>query len=162
MSKKTDALKKLAVALGYGSAVSEYTGTTVTYVLKEIAVKMQCAPSVDNIRETGIVGILNYIADNYDTEEKEPYDLTVTKTHATVTVKRKGKTISPASDILYNGDKLTITAEADEGYELTTFTVNGEDIDSGDTVTVDGHHIAIIATAEATPEPEPENESPEA
>lgn len=155
MSKKTDAMKKALVALGYGSAVTEYKGQTVVQVLKEFAVQAECAPSVDDIHAAGIVGVLNYIAENKGSEEHEPFDLTVTKTHATVTVKRLGKTITPATDILYNGDVLTITAEADEGYTLSTLTVNTEDIESGDQVTVAGHNTAIVATAEETPEADP-------
>lgn len=152
MSVKTNAIKKVAVALGYGSA-SDFTGKNVVAVLKQIAVKLECAASVKEIPYNSIVGVLNYIADNYGSEEKEPYDLTVTPTHATVTVKRNNKNLSPAADILYNGDKLKITVAADEGYDLTTLTVNGEDIESGDTVTVSGHNITVIATATETPEP---------
>lgn len=146
MSKKTDAMKKAFVALGFGSAVSDYKGQTVVDVLKELAVKAECAPTVTDIRATGIVGVLNFIADNKGTEEKEPFDLTISKTNATVTVKRFGKTINAGTDILYNKDKLTITAEAAEGYTLTTLTVNGETITSGGTFTVNGHNVAIVAT----------------
>lgn len=153
MSKKTDAIKKVAVALGYGSAVTEYTSDTVAGVLKELAVKMECATSVDNIRANGIVDVLNYIAANYGSEEKEPYDLARTATNATVTVKRGNKSIADGNDILYNGDKLKITAEADEGYEITTLTINGDDFESGDTITVSGK-VTIVATATQTPDEE--------
>ena len=154
MSVKTNAIKKVAVALGFGASVSDYNGKTIVAVLKEVAVKMECAASVKDIKANGIVGVLNYIADNYGSEEKEPFDLTVTPTHATVTVKRGNKTISPATDILYNGDKLIITVESDEGYDLTTLTVNGENIESGDTITVSGHNVTIVATATETPDVE--------
>lgn len=146
MSVKTNAIKKVAVALGYGSA-SDYKGATVVAVLKELAVKLQCAQSVGEIPYNSTVSVLNFIADNYGSEEKEPYDLTITKTHATVTVKRGNKTLSAGTDQLFNGDKLKITVEPDEGYSMSTFTVNGESIESGDTVTVSGHNIAIVATA---------------
>lgn len=154
MSKKTDALKKALVALGHGSSVSDYTGDTVAGVLKELAVELGCAPSVGAIRVTGITDVLEYIAENYDSEEKEPYDLTITKTKATVTVKKNGKTITAGADRLYNGDKLTITAEAEEGYDLTTLTVNGTTIESGDTFTVNGHNVTIVATGTETPSEE--------
>lgn len=146
MSKKTDALKKALVALGYGSAVTEYTGQTVVDVLKEFAVKAEIAPTVADIRATKIIGVLDYIANNKGSEEHEPFDMTISKTKATVTVKRFGKTISAGTDILYNGDKLKIEATADEGYTLTTLTVNGTTIASGDTFTVNGHNVAIVAT----------------
>lgn len=146
MSRKSDAMKKAFVALGFGSAVSDYEGRNAVEVLKELAVEAEAAPTVDDIHATTVAGVLNFIADNKGSEEHEPFDLVVTPTHATVTVKRGGKTISAASDILYNGDKLKITAEADEGYALTTLTVNGTAIESGDTFTVDGHNVTIVAT----------------
>lgn len=158
MSKKTDALKKVLVALGHGSSVSDYTSDTIAGVLKEFAVELECASSVSEIRAIGITETLNYIADNYDSEEKEPYDLTITKTKATVTVRRNGKLISAGPDKLYNGDKLTITATAEEGYDLTTLTVNGETIESGDAITVNGHNVAIVATGTEHVEPEPSEE----
>lgn len=162
MSVKTNALIKTAVALGFGSA-SDYKGKTVVAVLKEIAVNAECAATVNDIPYNSIVGVLNYIADNYGTEEKEPFDLTVTPTNATVTVKRRNKNVAAGADILYNGDKLKITVEPDEGYEVSTLTVNGEDIESGDTITVNGHNITIVATGtEQTtedPEEQPENDT---
>ena len=66
---KVEVLKKLAVALGYGSDVSDYTGKTVAKVLKEIAVEMGVATSTDDIEVNTIAGVLNYIADNYEEEE---------------------------------------------------------------------------------------------
>lgn len=143
---KVNALKKVAVALGYGSDVKEYKGETVAAVLKELAVKMNITSSTCHIKESTVAEILNYIADNYGSEEKEPYDLIVNETHANVTVKRKNKIISAGSDILYNGDELTITAEGAEGYDLSTLTVNGETFVSGNKVTVNGHKITIAAS----------------
>lgn len=145
MSKTTEALKKVAVALGYGSATSEYSGTTVADVLKEIAVKMECASSTDEIRTYGITDTLNYIASNYDSENNEPYNLTITKTNASVTVKRNNRTITAGNDKLYNNDKLKITASADDGYNLSTLTVNGTAFTNGSTVTVSSN-VAIVAT----------------
>ena len=80
MIKKVDALKKLAVALGFGSDVSDYKGETVVAVLKEMAVKMECTSDVDCIHVHDTTRLLNFIADNYGSEEKEPYDLIETKT----------------------------------------------------------------------------------
>lgn len=145
MSKKTEALKKVLVALGHGSSVSDYTSDTTAGVLKELAVELECAPSVGDIRKTGIADVLEFIADNYGSEEKEPYNLAITKTNATVTVKRGGKNVPAGADKLYNGDKLVITAEGSTGYDLTTLTVNGTAIESGDTFTVNGHNVTIAA-----------------
>lgn len=156
---KIKSLKRLAVALGYGESVDDYNGRTTTEVLKELAVKMGVAPSVGAIKGIRASEVMDYISDNYGSEEHEPYDLIITNTHASVTVKRKNKSISAGTDILYNGDKLTITATADEGFDLTTLTVNGTTIESGDAVTVNGHNITIVATGteHVEPEPEPEN-----
>lgn len=145
MSKTTEALKKVAVTLGYGSATSEYSGTTVADVLKEIAVKMECASSTDEIRTHGIADTLNYISSNYGSEENEPYNLTITKTNASVTVKKNNRTITAGNDKLYKGDKLKITASADNGYDLTTLTVNGTTFTNGSTITVSSS-VAVVAT----------------
>lgn len=152
---KVEALKKMLVAFGYGSNVSEYSGNTVATVLKEFAVKAECAVKVGDIKTYDIVGIMNYIVNNKGSEEHEPFDLTITDTNATVAVKRKNKTVSEGSDILFNGDVLTITATVAEGYDLTTLTVNGTTIESGDKVTVNGHNITIVATGTEHVDPEP-------
>lgn len=60
-------------------------------------------------------------------------DLTVTKgTHTNLTIKVNGTSISAstASDAFKVGDTIEITASAGTGYDLTTFTVNGEDATS--------------------------------
>lgn len=148
MSRKTDAIKKLAVAMGYAEAVTEFNGNTVSDVLKEVAVKMQCAPDVDTIKSHRIADVLIYIADNYGEEEKEPYDLAITgDDHVTLTVKLNGKTATEGSDMLYNGDKLKITAALAEGYEIDTLTANDETIESGDEITVDNASVTIVATS---------------
>lgn len=146
-NRKITALRSMFVALGYGSAATEYSGATTVDTLKELAVKMELTDSVDNIRPTSIAGVCDWIAANKGSETKEPYDLTETKTHATVTYKKNGKTVTAGTDMLYNGDKLKVTAVADEGYVLTTLTANGEDIESGEVITVSGEGIAIVATA---------------
>lgn len=150
---KVESLKKLAVTLGYGSDVSEYAGKTVVEVLKELAVKMEITSSTKNIKAKSIDEVLNFIIDNYGSEVKEPFDLVITDTDATVTVKRNGVAISEGTDILYNGDELTIEATVEEGYELTTLTVNSEDIESGDKVTVSGT-VTIVATGTEVEDPE--------
>lgn len=145
-NRKITALRKMLVALGYGSAVTDYTSDTVVGTLKEFAVLAEITGSVENIKANSIAEVCKWIADNKGSEVKEPYDLTESKTHATVTYKKNGKTVTAGADLLYNGDKLKVTAIADEGYELTTLTANGDDIESGDTLTVDGESIAIVAT----------------
>ena len=146
-NRKVLALRKVFVAFGYGSDVSEYSADTVVGTLKELAVKAEITSSTANVRGNTIDKVLNWIADNKGSEVKEPYDLTETKTHTTVTYKKNGKTVTAGADLLYNGDKLKVTATPDEGYEITTLTANGDDIESGDTLTVDGEGIAIVATA---------------
>lgn len=143
---KVDSIKKLAVAFGFGSSVSEYTSKTVAGTLKEVCVKAGCAASVNDIKAEGTAAVLNFFAKNYGEESNEPYALAVTATKATVTVKKGKKTLTAGDDVLYDGDKVKITAEADEGYEITTLTVNGDDIESGDSVTVSGAALTIVAT----------------
>lgn len=58
------------------------------------------------------------------------YDLTVTATHATATVKVNGSTVTPGSDALKEGDRAVLTASAEDTYELTTLTVNGTAVES--------------------------------
>ena len=149
MSRKVNAIKAAAVALGWASATTDMTSNNVSGVLKEIAVLLGTAQSVGEIRANSVAEVVQYIADNYGSEEKEPFNLAATGTHATIVVKRKGKTISPAADILYNGDVLTITATAAEGYALTALTVNGTAFESGSTFTVNGHNVTIAATGSA-------------
>lgn len=156
MINNVEAFKKFAVTIvnalkSTSYTTADFTGETIAEVLKSIAVKLECASSTDDIRAYSSAEVLNFIAENYGSEEKEPYDLVITDTNATVTVKRKGKAISEGTDILYNGDELTIEAEADEGYEITTLTVNDEDIESGDKVTVSGK-VTIVATGTEEPE----------
>lgn len=147
MSRKTDAMKRMLVALGHGSAVTDYSGQTVVDVLKELAVVLQCAPSAADIRATKITGVLDYIADNYGSESKEPYKLALTTAeHATVVMKLNGKTVTAGDDKLYNGDKLKVTITPDEGY-TASLTLNGEAFTSGDTFTVNGAAVTIIAAA---------------
>lgn len=145
-SRKIEALRKIFVAFGYGSAVSEYKAETVVGALKELAVKAEITGSVTNIRTKTVAETLKWIADNKGSEIKEPYDLTESKTHATVVYKLNGKTVTAGADLLYNGDKLKVTATPDEGYDLTTLTANGDDIESSDTLIVDGEGVAIVAT----------------
>ena len=144
---KVDSIKRLAVAFGFGSNVSEYADcSTVAGTLKKVCVKAGCAASVDDIKVEGTAAILKYFADNYGSESTEPWDLSLTKTHASVTFKKGKKTITPGSDVLYAGDKIKVTAEADTGYDLTTLTVNGTAIESGDTVTVTNTGLTVVAT----------------
>lgn len=143
MITKVEALKKVAVALGYGSDVSEYTGNTVACVLREMAVKMECAKSPESIRAHSVAEVLDYIAENFGNETKEPYRLSVTADNGRVSIKRNGIALSSGDDILYNGDVLTITAKPDTGYKVTSLLVNHEAFESGNTVTVNGEAVVI-------------------
>lgn len=158
-NRKIMALRALFVAFGYGTSVEEYTANSVAGTLKEFAVKAEITGSVSNIRAITTAEVAEWIAKNKGSEAHEPYDLGLTATKTTVTFKKNGKTVSAGADLLYNGDKLKVTATSDEGYELTTLTANGEDIESGDTLTVDGEGITIVATSTEVVEPDPEPES---
>lgn len=149
MSRKTDALKRALVALGHGSAVTDYSGETVADVLKELAVILGCGSSAAEIRATKISGVLDFIADNYGDESKEPYKLTIIgNNNADATFKLNGKNVNAGvyDDKLYNGDKIKITAEGKTGYDAA-ITVNGEAFTSGDTFVVDGAAVSITISA---------------
>lgn len=156
MNRKTKAIIQAAVALGYGQA-SDYSGGSVVQVLKELAVNAECAQSVSDIKANSIAGVLEFIAANKGSESNEPFDLSITKTNANVTVKRGNKTLSAANDILFTGDVLTITATAAEGYENPAVTVNGTAL-TGNKYTVAGN-TAIAVTATAIPA-DPVEETP--
>lgn len=146
MRSTKDSIKKVFVALGYGSSVSEYSGKTVAEVLKEGAVKMGAAPSKSSIKATTTSEVLDYIADNYGDEENDPYDLEVTKTNCTISVTRNGESVSEGNYTVKYNDELTISAEADDGYEITSFKVNGEDFVSGSTHTVtENVYVEVVA-----------------
>lgn len=76
------------------------------------------------------------------------YTLTVSSdAHSSVTVK-KGNTVLPGGSTVTYGDTLTITANADEGYAVKTFQVNGSSKTSPYTHTVDGA-VSVSVTSEA-------------
>ncbi len=70
----------------------------------------------------------------------EQYNLSVpaTVTNGRVIVERGGSAVIPGSGALSYGDVITINAEPDEGYILTSLTVNGEEFTPGETLLVTG------------------------
>ena len=77
------------------------------------------------------------------------YDLSVTADeHCSVAVTKGGQAVTAGEDAISYGDVLTITATADEDYQIATLTVNGDAFTSGDTVTVSGK-VAVVATSDA-------------
>ena len=77
------------------------------------------------------------------------YDLSVTADeHCSVAVTKGGEAVTPGEDAISYGDVLTITATADEDYQIATLTVNGDAFTSGNTVTVSGN-VTVVATSEA-------------
>lgn len=77
-------------------------------------------------------------------------NLSISTTGATVTVKRGGEDVS-AGNTIYDGNVLTISASATEGYQNPVLTVNGSTFTSGSTHTVSGN-VSITATAEIQPQ----------
>lgn len=73
------------------------------------------------------------------------FTLSISATHATVTVTRDGDTIT-ADTAIYAEDVLTIRADAEEGYQNPVLTVNEQSFTSGSTHTVSGD-VTISATA---------------
>ena len=84
-------------------------------------------------------------------DNKPTFDLTVTKgTHTTITITKNGTSMSAttASDAIALGDLITITATAGSGYDLTTFTVNGDDETSPVTLYADADLTIVTAATE--------------
>ena len=137
---KSEAMKAFFVKLGLGSD-AQIIADTVAGVLADLAVAAGVVDNREDLPDFTIVGILNYVTDNID----KVHSLTVTATNCTITVKRNGEAIESGASIR-DGEKLTITAEADEGAEMSALTVNGESISSGDEITVEGD-VVIVGTA---------------
>ena len=79
--------------------------------------------------------------------------ITANITNATLTLKRtyspnKNATLGEISvnDSLYKGDKIQISAEADESYAISEFLVNGQTWNSGDTMIVDSDVNIVVNT----------------
>ena len=78
------------------------------------------------------------------------YNLTVTAgDNTTVTVTKGGTTVSAGTGVLTYGDEIVITAEASEGYTLSTFTINGESYATAQTITVSGNVAVVTEATEA-------------
>lgn len=70
--------------------------------------------------------------------------------NATVTYAVGTKTITAGNDVLKYGDELEVTVTADEGYEIDTFTINGESAVSGSKITV-VENVEVVVTTEVAP-----------
>lgn len=87
----------------------------------------------------------------------KPYSLSISQgSNTTVTVTRTSSPNQGAStgtlssgSVVYYGDMLKITASANSGYNLSTFTVNGSGFTSGNTITVTSA-ISVVTTAVAS------------
>ena len=87
----------------------------------------------------------------------KPYSLSISQgANTTVTITRTSSPNQGAStgtlssgSVVYYGDVLQITASANSGYNLSTFTVNGSSFTSGNTITVTSA-ISVVTTAIAS------------
>ena len=73
--------------------------------------------------------------------------------NATVTYTVGETTITAGNDVLKYGDELEVTVTAAEGYEIDTFTINGESAVSGSKITVVENVEVVVTTKEAPTEP---------
>lgn len=137
---KSEAMVAFFVKLNLGTE-DQFTADTVAGVLADLAVIGGVVDKREDLPDMTIVGVLDYITENID----KVHSLTVTATSCTITVTRNGEEIEAGTPIR-DGEKLTITAEADEGAEMSALTVNGESISSGDEITVEGN-VVIVGTA---------------
>lgn len=84
----------------------------------------------------------------------KPYSLSISAgANTSVSVTRNSSPNQGAStgtlssgSVVYYGDVLTITASASSGYNLSTFTVNGSNFTSGNTITVTSA-VSVVTTA---------------
>lgn len=83
-----------------------------------------------------------------DAKEDQKFDIVQDVTgSATITYTVGGSTISAGSSVLDYGDELTITVTPATGYDLDTFTINGQNAVSGSTITVeDNVDVVVVAT----------------
>jgi uncharacterized protein (TIGR02145 family) len=78
-------------------------------------------------------------------EEAEQFDVTYeTPANGIITVTAAGESVANGTSVA-EGTELTITATADDGYELETLTVNGEDFTSGSVYTVIADVVIEVA-----------------
>ena len=78
------------------------------------------------------------------------YNLTVTAgENTTVTVTKGADEVEAGTGVLTYGDEIVITAEASEGYTLSTFTINGTSYATAQTITVSGNVAVVTEATEA-------------
>lgn len=78
--------------------------------------------------------------------EKVLYDLTITATNCTVAVTNLNENILAGIGTIYLNENLKITVTANDGFTISSLTVNDESFISEDIFKVDGD-VEIIATA---------------
>lgn len=72
------------------------------------------------------------------------YDLTVTATNCIVLVENYNETVTPGTNAIYLDENLKITVTANEGYSISSITVNDESFISEEIFKVDGD-VTIVA-----------------
>ena len=128
--------------LNAGDVITVTATPATGYALSKFTINGVSAQSGDTVTVSSSVKIV--------TEAVAVYDLSVTASHATVSVTRGGVAVTAGEEVLRSGDVLTISAEASDGYELSTLTVNGDAFESGSTLTVSGD-VAVVASADLIP-----------
>lgn len=73
----------------------------------------------------------------------EAYDLARTATNGNVVVTRNGIAVEDGADAVRYGEKLTIIANIEDGYELASLEVNNEAIESGEVFVVGAENVSI-------------------
>lgn len=137
---KSEAMKAFFVKVNFADD-EQIVADTVAGVLADLAVAGGVVDKREDLPDFTIVGILTYITDNID----KVHHLSVTATKCTVTVTRGDEELEDGA-VIRDGDKLIVTAEADEGYEMSVLTADGETITSGDEITVEAD-VTIVGTA---------------
>lgn len=80
------------------------------------------------------------------------YNLTLTPAeNTTISVTKGGTPVSAGTGVISYGDSLVISATAEEGYQITSLNINGEDYVSSQTITVTGNVTVTTTATEVEP-----------
>lgn len=70
--------------------------------------------------------------------------------HSEISVTKGGVEVEAGTGVISYGDSLVVSATADEGYQVTALTINGEDYVGDQTITVTGN-VAVSTTVTEVP-----------
>ena len=121
--------------------VAPATGSTIT--------KLQ-VNGKDYVSGTAITVDTDIVVDVISTVNT--YDLTITPAeHSEISVVKGSTPVSAGTKVISYGDTLVVSATADEGYQIVSLNINGEDFVGDQTITVTGN-VTVTTTVSAVSE----------